>query len=69
MATAELFSLAPGLEEPWYVSDVKFDPSNRRLDLTIDFKRGSHFSCPECKKSDCIACASRQPVADLGTLC
>jgi len=35
MATAELFSLALGLEEPWNVSDVKFDPANRRLDLTI----------------------------------
>ncbi len=53
MATAELFSLALGLEGPWHVSDVKFDPANRRLDLTIDFKRGSHFSCPECGKSGC----------------
>ena len=23
------------------------------MSLTIDFKRGSHFSCPECAKSDC----------------
>jgi len=46
MATNELFSLALGLEEPWHVTDFKFDPEKRRLDLTIDFKRGAHFSCP-----------------------
>lgn len=53
MATAELFSLALGLKEPWYVSDVKFDPVNRRLDLTVAFKRGTHFSCPVCARSGC----------------
>ena len=53
MATNELFSLALGLEEPWHVTDFKFDPEKRRLDLTIDFKRGAHFSCPECSKSNC----------------
>jgi len=53
MATNELFSLALGLEEPWHVTDFKFDPEKRRLDLTIDFTRGAHFSCPECSKSNC----------------
>ena len=53
MATNELFSLALGLEEPWYVSDFQFDPEKRRLDLTIDFRRGSRFKCPECSKSGC----------------
>jgi transposase len=53
MATNELFSLALGLEEPWQVTDFQFDPEKRRLDLTIDFKRGAHFSCPECSKPEC----------------
>lgn len=53
MATTELFGLALGLNEPWFVSNFQFDPEKRRLDLTIDFKHGAHFSCPECQKSDC----------------
>jgi len=53
MATNELFSLALGLEEPWHVTDFQFDPEKRRLDLTIDFKRGARFICPECSKPDC----------------
>lgn len=53
MITTELFSSALGLEEPWHVADVQFDPKKQRLDLTLDFRRGAHFSCPECQKPDC----------------
>jgi len=32
------------------VSDTKFDPAAKRLDLFLDFKRGHSFPCPECGK-------------------
>jgi transposase len=43
-----LFQLALGLSEPWRVVSVEFDAAARRLDLRIDFPKGSRFACPEC---------------------
>lgn len=54
MVTTELFQLSLGLKEPWYVVDVKFDSEQKRLDIELDFRTGSHFNCPECKKPDCV---------------
>ena len=48
-----LFRQALGLEEPWEVVDVQFDPSRRRLDLRIDFRKGARFPCPECGAAGC----------------
>jgi transposase len=42
--TQELFQLALNITEPWYVSDLNFDAESKRLDVYIDFKRGSTFS-------------------------
>ena len=39
----EIFAIALGLESPWYIKDVKFDKSNSRLDIYIDFTRGHKF--------------------------
>ena len=46
----QLFTMALGLEKPWYVSRIEFDPSEQRIDLYLDFKRGSKFCCPGCGK-------------------
>lgn len=46
-----LFQMALGLSEPWYVSDTKFDPAIKRLDIHLDFHRGGMFPCPECGAS------------------
>jgi transposase len=43
-----LFQMALGLSEPWYVSDTKFDPAIKRLDIHLDFHRGGMFPCPVC---------------------
>ena len=43
-----LFQLALGLEKPWHVSSSIFDVDNKRLDIRIDFKPGSTFTCPHC---------------------
>ena len=47
-STAAIFQLALGLRDPWQVSEVTFDPAQRRLDLRVDFARGSRFACPAC---------------------
>ena len=53
MNDSELFSRALGLEKPWQVVDVQFDAAKRRLDLRIDFPKGSRFACPECGREGC----------------
>jgi transposase len=53
MPDVGLFSAALGLEEPWKVVDVQFDPERRRLDLRIDFGKGARFPCPECGAAGC----------------
>jgi transposase len=39
---------ALGLPEPWKVVKDEFSAKERRLDITIDFERGSIFHCPDC---------------------
>ena len=46
----QLFTLALGLEKPWYVNRIEFDPDEGLIDLYLDFKRGSKFGCPGCGK-------------------
>jgi transposase len=53
MHEIDLFQRALGLVEPWEVVGVEFDAAQRRLDLRIDFARGSRFSCPECERAGC----------------
>ena len=45
-----LFTLALGLSKPWQVSDLKFTKEDGRLDLWIDFVKGSKFPC-SCGKT------------------
>jgi transposase len=54
MSSKELFSIALGLEEPWFVKDITFDSDKRRLVIILDFKKGSRFNCPECGAENCI---------------
>lgn len=48
MKDIDLFQMALGLTPPWQVSASDFDPEQKRLDILIDFPRGSTFTCPEC---------------------
>jgi transposase len=41
--TKELFQMALNITEPWFVKDLKFDVESKRLDIYIDFKKGSTF--------------------------
>lgn len=53
MQQSELFKLALGLHDPWEVTGISFDKERSRLDLHLDFSRGSRFSCPECAANGC----------------
>ena len=43
MKSEMLFEAALSIKEPWYIKDIKFDVNLKRLDIYIDFKRGSLF--------------------------
>ena len=47
MAIEHLFTRALGLSSPWKVVSSSFDPAAKRLELDIDFERGSRFVDPE----------------------
>jgi transposase len=51
----ELFSAALGLVAPWRVERSEFDAGAGRLDLYLDFPRGSRFACPQpnCPQQQC----------------
>jgi len=48
--TKELFQMALNVTEPWFVKELKFDAESKRLDIYIDFKKGSTFSFFDKKK-------------------
>jgi len=42
-----LFEAALSISKPWYIDRVEFDASIKRLDIFIDFERGTKFSSEE----------------------
>src|SRR6266498_3786727 len=54
MAEIDLFQAALGLPEPWRVVGAEFSADRKRLDLYLDFSKGSRFACPQ---GDAAACA------------
>jgi transposase len=43
MFTQQLFELALNIQDPWYIKDIQFSAENKRLDIHIDFRKGSVF--------------------------
>jgi len=43
----EIFAIALGLESPWYIKDVHFDKEKSRLDIYLDFTKGSKFEATD----------------------
>ena len=39
----KIFEQALNITSPWYVKDIKFSTEHKRLDIQIDFKKGSTF--------------------------
>ena len=50
--TQELFQMALNVTDPWFVSDLTFDEKAKRLDIYIDFKKGSTFGCIDPKSKE-----------------
>lgn len=44
MDSTILFEAALSVKAPWYIKNIEFDADAQRLDIYIDFKRGSTFS-------------------------
>jgi transposase len=55
MQDTELLQMALGVQPPWIVANSTFDAPAKRLDIHMDFPRGSRFSCPDCGAGDCPA--------------
>ncbi len=51
----DLFKQALGLEGPFEVVKVEFSSTDKRLDIYLDFPRGSVFKCPQCGETDVTA--------------
>ena len=43
MNIEQLFSVALGIVYPRYIKSVNFDSVNKKLDIEVDFKKGSKF--------------------------
>ena len=43
MLTKQLFETALNINDPWFIKDIQFDPYKKRLDIYIDFHKGSVF--------------------------
>lgn len=44
MMTKDLFQMALNITNPWFVSNLTFDEKAKRLDVFVDFIKGSEFS-------------------------
>ena len=60
MRDTELFRMALGIEPPWVVTKSEFDAAAKRLDIHLDFAKGSRFACPECGVAGCPAYDSEE---------
>jgi transposase len=50
MNAIDIFQAALGLGEEWMVVKTDFNAHENRLDIYLDFKPGTLFSCPVCQQ-------------------
>jgi transposase len=55
MRDTDLLQMALGLIPPWMVERSAFDAQAKRLDIYLDFGKGSRFACAECGAAGCPA--------------
>ncbi len=44
MATEKIFEAALGINTPWYIAGLNFEPSQRKLRIRVDFEVGTRFA-------------------------
>lgn len=49
MKDIDIFQAALGLGKEWFVTKTEFNPTEKRLDIYLDFERGTRFACPVCQ--------------------
>ena len=57
LPNTSLFSIALGLDFPWYVEEVnlldKPESSSKELHIYVNFTRGHEFILPDCRSGKC----------------
>lgn len=43
MLSNQIFTVALGIQAPWFIEDIKLDDEKKRLDIHISFRRGAMF--------------------------
>ena len=46
MVTEKIFETALGISSPWFIAGMNFEPSQRKLNIRVDFEVGSRFAVP-----------------------
>ena len=46
MVTEKIFETALGISSPWFIAGMNVDPSQRKLNIRVDFEFGSRFAVP-----------------------
>jgi transposase len=44
MVTEKIFEAALGISSPWFIAGMNFEPSQRKLNIRVDFEVGSRFA-------------------------
>lgn len=50
----KLFTQALGLEDPWKLNEVKFDPEQEQLDIYISYNARRQCPCPSCQAESSV---------------
>jgi transposase len=50
MEDTDLIQMALGITPPWFVNKLNLDTSKKRMDIYLEFTKGSKFLCPVCKE-------------------
>jgi hypothetical protein len=48
MKDIELLQMALGIAPPRQVTTAEFNPNKKRLEIHLDFPKGSTFTCSDC---------------------
>jgi transposase len=58
MEQNSIFAATLGLCHPWKIASISFSRDDNRLDIAVDFDRGS--TCPTCKKESATCTAKTE---------